>query len=329
MTFQIIVPGRFIEARDAVDMRLKMEGWFTLEAVRNGRTVRKHTFRESDGVAGPFQNLILNQGLDRFATEGRNQFIRFFHVGVGTTAPAPTQTQLVNPIGGTISGTTDVLIPGEAPDYASRHIVGALSSIGQFGTSNLTEVGVGGNNVAALTSRALIVDSAGNPTSFPISSEEQLRVSYEMRLFPPLEDAFFSVNVAGQRDVIVRALNVTSTSSSGWKIPAISTSGGQEAAGVSNNNGFRTGGLNAITDSSAQGSNVSGSSTTVEHPYSHGSYKRGHRQNFSSTQAVSDSLRTHQVAYQCCYFQVQYDPPLQKTAEQTMYLEYELSWGRR
>lgn len=327
MTFQIIVPGRFIEARDAVDMRLKMEGWFTLEAVRNGRTVRKHTFRESDGVAGPFQNLILNQGLDRFATEGRNQLYARCYVGVGTTAPDVTQTQLTNGVGSYLTLSGDTTMPGEAPDYVSRMICSGLSSIGAFGTSNLTEIGVGGIGTATLFSRALIVDSAGNPTSFPISSEEQLRASYEVRLHPPLEDAFYTVDVAGPRDVIVRALNVTNTNSWAMQSPAGSTGGVHAIA--SSNNGFRTGDLNSITASSPQGTSISGVSSKTEYEYSPGSYKKGHRQSFSSTQAVSDSIRTHDVQYTCCRFQVQYDPPLQKTAEQTMFLEYELSWGRR
>lgn len=327
MTFQIIVPGRFVEPSDAIGCRLGMEGWFTLEALRNGRTVRKHSFKDTDGMAGPFQNLILDQGLDRFGTEGRHSFVRYFQVGVGTSAPDPTQTQLINPIGGTISGATDTTLPGEAPDYFSRMIVGALSSIGQFGSSNLTEVGIGGNSITGLTSRALIVDSTGEPTSFPISSEEQLRVSYEIRLFPPLVDSHHVVNVAGERDVIVRALGVTN--SSYWSIPNISTSAGQVAGEPVANNGFRTGDLNPITDTSSQGSSISGSSTTTVYPYSPGSYKSGHRQSFSSTQAVSDSLRSHQVRYNSCAFQVQYDPPLQKTADQTMFLEYELAWGRR
>lgn len=324
MTFQIIVPGRFIEARDAVDMRLGMEGWFTLGAVRNGRTVRKHTFRESDGVAGPFQNLILNQGLDRFATENGNVFIGRFHVGLGTSAPNVGQVQLDNPIGGTFNASVDTITPGDTPDYVSSTIVSGLSSIGQFGTANLTEIGVGGVNANQLTSRALIVDSAGQPVAFPISSEEQLSVSYEIRLFPPLEDAHHTVNVAGQRDVVVRALNVTNTSA--W---AVKAAGANSNAQAHSNNGFRTGDLGLITAANAQGNSVSGASTTTQHQYSAGSYKRGHRQSFSSTQAVSDSLRTHQVSYVSSLFQVQYDPPLQKTAEQTMYLEYELSWGRR
>lgn len=327
MTFQIIVPGRFIEARDAVDMRLGMEGWFTLEAIRNGRTVRKHSFRDSEGRAGPFKNLILNNGLDKFATDNRSNLIRYFRAGTGTAAPDVTQTQLVNQIGGNVAGTADQTIPGEPPDYVSRMVVGALSSIGHFGNNNLTEIGIGGNGSADLFSRSLIVDSEGNPTAFPISSEEQLRMSYEIRLFPPLEDAFFTVNVAGQREVIVRALGVTS--SSYWAIPSPSASSGGVAAEPQASNGFRTGDLNDITATSSQGSSISGSSTTTVHPYSPGSYKRSHRQSFSSTQAVSDSIRSHQIRYGCCAFQVQYDPPLQKTDEQTMYLEYELSWGRR
>lgn len=325
MTFQIIVPGRFIEPSDAIGCRLGMEGWFTLEAMRGGRAVRKHSFKDTGGMAGPFQNLILNQGLDRFATANGNTFIGRIHVGLGTSTPNPTQVQLDNPIGGSINASIDATIPGEAPDYVSRTIVGGLSSIGQFGNANLTEIGVGSTGASDLTSRALIVDSTGEPVAFPISSEEQLRASYEIRLFPPLEDAHYEVNVAGPRDVIVRALNVTNTSA--WSVKA---AGNNRNAQPQASSAFKTGDLGDITASSAQGSNVpSTGSTTTEHPYSVGSYKQGHRQSYSSTSSVSNSLRTHEVGYTSCRFQVQYDPPLQKTADQTMFLEYELAWGRR
>lgn len=332
MSVEVIVPGRFIEPSDPVGLQLGLEGWFTLEAVRNGRVVRSHTFKENGGLAqvGPFQNLILNLGLDKFASENQSTMIRFFKVGTGTAPPAVTNTQLANQVGGNVAANGAVSNPGAPPDYHSRMICTGLSSIGQFGTVNLTEVGIGATGNATLFSRALIVDSVGSPVAFPISSEEQLRLSYELRLYPPLADANFTVNVAGTRNVVVRALGVSNYSSWGVLPPqgSVGSVNAQPSDAVSNL--FRTGDLGLITASAPQGSAVSsaGSSLAVT-PYSTGSYKLAHRQSWPSTSNNSPTLRTHEVRYGCCAFQVQYDPPLAKTSDQTMYLDYELSWARR
>lgn len=334
MSLEIIVPGRFIEPKDPIGMTVGMEGWFTLSAIKNGRVVCKHTFKEQlPAEVGPFHNLLLNQGLNRFATFAGADVYGYFQVGTGTSTPTVTQLQLDARVGnpfGYSSQISSTISNSGAPYYYSARIFTGLSSIGAFGTVNLTEVGIGGNGAALLFSRALILDSNGNPVSFPISSDEQLQISYELRLYPPLSDANFTVNVSGTRNVIVRALGVTDTSY--WGV--VSPSAGANVTGANappgQNNNFWTGGLNPITSSAPQGSSIPsvGGRVVTNSAYSVDSYKRGCRWSWPSTSA-NGTIRTHGVGWNFCQFQVQYDPPIVKTSDQTLYLDYEIAWARR
>src|SRR5690606_10621883 len=64
-----------------------------------------------------------------------------------------------------------------------------------------------------LFSRELIRDSNGNPAAFPISSDEQLQVTYELRLYPNLADVPATVTVgASSYDTITRPIAVAG----GW-----------------------------------------------------------------------------------------------------------------
>lgn len=328
MGIEIITPGRFIDASDPIPFIVRQEGWFTLEAVNEfGRVLRSHEFKEN--IIGPFKNLILNQGLDRIATTGANSLYGSFHVGTGTAVPTAADTQLAQAVGPsvTFNGTPSA---GAPPDYVSSQLMTGTSAIGAYGTVNLTEIGVGSNNRNQLFSRALIVDAAGNPTAFPISSDEQLRVTYELKQYPPLGDAEFQVNVSGTRDVIVRSLNVNNIN--GWSPRSPQTVDANfDIYVVQSSRAFYTGGLNDITATQPLGtmvSNTSNNSASLS-PYEAGSHKRQFRINWASNQGNSDQLRTSRVQLNCCTFQVQYEPPLSKNAEQTLFLEYEIAWGRR
>lgn len=322
MSIEIIVPGRFIEPSDPVSLSASLEGWFTLSAIKNGEVVRSHRFKEGKTTT-PFKNLILNQGLDRLG-DATGPY-RFFMVGTGTTPPDVVNTELVDPVGGSVQGSRVAQTAGVLPDYYYTETIQGTSSIGQFGNSNLTEIRVGGQSTGEAYSRALIVDSVGNPTAFPISDEEQLQMSYELRLYPPLTDANFTVDVSGSRDCVVRALGVNSTQY--WRMPQPQSGGSMY--GQASGSQMYVGGLGALTDATPQGGIVSGNPVPQVSAYVPGSYKRHTRFMWGTTLANSPSMETHRVLFGCSLFQVSYDPPLAKTNEQTMFLDYELSWARR
>lgn len=331
MTFEIIVPGRFIEPKDPVQLEARLEGWFDLAAVRNGKVVRTRTFK--DPMVQPFRNLILNQGLNRFGTE--TSIYNYLSLGLGTTPPSVTDTDLAAGIYRSNAGLSATHGGRVAPNWESHLTLTWLTAIGALGNNNLTEIGVGGQSAGQLFSRALIADAEGNPVSFPISDEEQLQASYRLYLYPPLEDGEFTVDVSGSRDVITRACAVNSppstTGTSGWGLP-YSFSGW--ATSIGNVNGattsqpvLATGDIVGITDGYPDG-RAGGTGSVSVSPYVNNSYKRKARQSWSSAQA-NGTWRSHIIAFGNCVFQVQYDPPLVKTSDQTMFLEYEFGWARK
>lgn len=320
MSFEIIVPGRFIEGSDPISLPCEMKGRFTLSAVKNGVVTRSLSF----------DNLILNQGLDRFATEDASGLYRYFYLGTGNTPPAVTDTQLTSivPGSGNFQRSEWPVVHGGSPDYYNALLISGISTVGQFGNANLSEIGIGGSAPDALFSKELIRDAVGDPTVFPIQDDEQLLASYELRMFPPLADAHFTVDVSGTRDVTVRPVGVNRTSRTatqgGWSLSTSAQVNGSASAAA-----FFTGDLNGYTEIAPQGTVVSGTGTMSLSPYVPGSYKRDYRIQFASNQSVSNSLRTHLCNTGFGSFQVQYDPPLQKTDQQSMYLDYEFAWARR
>lgn len=312
MTFEIIVPGRFVEPKSPVRMRAMMEGIVTLGAVKNGRVIRMRSFK----------NLITNVGLDRIGSQSGAGVFQAFSFGTGTTAPSFTDTSLVNRVGGFSASGAGDSTAGVSPDWASIRTISGLSSIGAFGNSNLTEVGIGPQNT--LFSRALIVDSNGSPVAFPISEDEQLAASYQTLLYPPLMDQVDEVDVNGLREVTTRALNVGATGTGGWSLGGGSQQNTNFGTGP---NTLYTGGLAAITAASPMGSTLnSGTASTL--PYENGTYRRVGRNSWSSAQVNSSNIVSQRLTWGMATFQVQYDPPLEKNNEQTMFLDYELAWGR-
>src|SRR5690606_32703647 len=109
------------------------------------------------------------------------------------------------------------------PDYYSYRTFTWISSIGALGNNNLTEIAISGQSTnGRLFSRELIRDSSGNPAAFPITEDEQLEVTYELRLYPNLNDVPATVMVgSNSHDTITRPIGVTNTASWG---PALSAS---------------------------------------------------------------------------------------------------------
>ncbi|WP_444903826.1 hypothetical protein ACJJIU_00265 [Microbulbifer sp. CnH-101-E] len=177
-------------------MKLKsgLAGRFKIEAYK--RDASGAEIPGSRRVAAPwFSNLILNQGLDKWA--GGQDIKRVCHVGAGSSTPAVTDTGLNSPLAYTEdrSSLTNGLDNSGAPFVWGR-------SVFAFGegeaAGNLAEIGVGwGTNHTDLFSRTLITDAQGNPTSLTVLPDEYLDVTYELRIYIPTEDAVGTVALGG------------------------------------------------------------------------------------------------------------------------------------
>lgn len=197
-----------------INLKPELAGYFKFEAV-NAETGERRV------VADWFPNLITNQGLNRM---GNANVLAGCMVGTSNSTPNVNNNQLGNMLAYTDLITTATnSARSTAPYYGYRRATYRFSP-GEA-TGNLSEVSIGWREWDSINSkykyfsfsRALILDSLGNPTTITILANEYLDITYELRLYPPLDDAYYQVALEGVTyDVIVRAAYVTTAGSPGW-----------------------------------------------------------------------------------------------------------------
>lgn len=169
-------------------LKPSVKGYYKIEGVN------KET-GETRVIADWFPNLITDTGLNRIGIGG---FMDNCYVGSGSSTPSIHNSNLAVDVArtSTVKSTTYDSYTASEPYYSKT------STTYRFGAGvaagNLSEVGVGwkvlpedpaNRDKYELFSRALILDTAGNPTTITILSDEFLDVTYELRLYPPEEDA--------------------------------------------------------------------------------------------------------------------------------------------
>lgn len=197
-----------------INLKPELAGYFKFEAV-NAETGERRV------VADWFPNLITNQGLNKMGTEN---VLEGCMVGTSNSTPNVNNNQLGNMLAYTDLITTATNSARSiAPYYGYRRATYRFNP-GEA-TGNLSEVSIGwrvwDHDLSIYKyfsfSRALILDGLGNPTTITILANEYLDVTYELRLYPPLDDAYYQVVLEGVTyDVIVRASSVTSSGPPGW-----------------------------------------------------------------------------------------------------------------
>lgn len=326
----IYIPsGRFLEGEIA-EAKVGLEGWFTLRARRrSGRVTRERKFKVGECRELPrFHNLITNLGLDRFGSVAANALYSRCHVGTGTATPSYTDTQLQNflaAVGGSPSSSAS---NAGSPDYYSYRTFTWVSAIGDLGNNNLTEIGISGQSSNGLLfSRELIRDPNGNPAAFPISADEQLEVTYELRLYPNLNDVPATVTVgAGSYDTITRPIGVNGST---WGLLAPSASNvNAERSSLTGLNQAFTGDLVPYTSSSSPSGSLGNASSGGTASYTNGSYYRDISNTWNISTGNGD-IRTVRVTFNCASFQVRFDPVITKTNTQVLTLHQRMSWARR
>jgi hypothetical protein len=133
-----------------------------------------------------FKNLVLDQGLDYLyltvASGGLSTYEMFpaCFVGTGNATPAVTDTQLETElaVSSTYMSTSSTFVDHSTDPY--WRYVRVYRYAAGVATGNLTEVGVGRDS-DQLSSRALILDGGGSPTSITVLADEYLDVTYEWR----------------------------------------------------------------------------------------------------------------------------------------------------
>lgn len=188
--------GRTIEPKKEIGFGLRVEGWVTVELIDAKTQIVKRRLH--------FRNLITDAGLNFYFT-GTTQLLQMMSwcaVGTDSTAPAVSQTALGAEISPSSThrtnsdgGIADVHTYVGASDYWSRKFVRRFLEAQANG--NLTEFGLfNANTGGTMWTRQLFKDGGGTPTTIVKTSSDQLRITYEFRLYHPAADLVDTINIS-------------------------------------------------------------------------------------------------------------------------------------
>lgn len=287
---------------------------------------------------GFFKNLILDNGLNMICniaktstTSNNNAFLlpaagplSYCYVGSGGATPTYTNTQLQNRIGSTDpaqeskSGTSSF-----SRGYAELVVVYRFNAGTVVG--NLSEVGIG-PSPTSLFSRALILDSNGDPTTITVLDDDILTVTYRLRLTIPRVDILQSINVDNSGVDIPTTVTIRPFASNSYSLSGTTTTHGF-TWGIKRSFGNGTSSvatgtstdLVSATDTTLS-SHVLPSSVALD-SYVNNSFRRTGYATFSTTQSNRD-IAVFAYSFGPGCFQVKFDPPLQKTNQMALRLSF-------
>lgn len=215
---------RYVEV-GTVRNAVMVEGYFTVELIhaRTGLVKRRLHFR----------NLITDAGLDALAGgNGISGLINYLAVGTGSSEPSYTDTTLnaevarTNSTGG-FGDSNEMVGAGDLVEYWRRIRTRVFTEA--QANANLTELGFfSSSSGGTMWNRQLFRDELGNPTTITKTSEDQLRVTYEYRVYPPWDDVVQEIEVNGVPiEVVNRPQSVDSASWGTWNTgnPALNSLG--------------------------------------------------------------------------------------------------------
>ena len=300
----------------SINEKIRMEGFYSFKVSNS-----KGESRDLSGIiAEDHKNLILDVGLNALGT---TSVVSACKVGTGVTPVAVSQTDLATPL-----ATTSTLQSSSTgrnsttPYYTWGRRTFRFSQGAAAG--NLTEVGVTYGGGSSLFSRALIVDSEGNPTTLTILSDEWLDVTYELRIYQDLVDKTFNITLLGVDHVVtVRPANVTTNPSGSSYFFDHFISWYYYYSQCSHYNGT----IGTITGSpSGVGSSAGGTSYGA---YSQNSLQRSIIYGVGLNDAnLAGGIQSTIINTDKCSWQVGYVPAIAKDSFKTLTMNYTLSWGR-
>jgi len=259
-----------------------------------------------------FTNLITDGGLNHLGTNSFYNSSKYCQVGEGSTTPSVEDVNLTDYVAYTqTKATTDTV---DIPSLYQQRVTTYSFALGAA-AGNLTEVGVGWSSSENLFSHALILDAEGSPTSITVLSDEYLTVVYSYRIYGLLADSTGSVtftgNIAGTYNWTLRH----SIFSSGFLIYpfdfCINVRAYDGSIGIIDST------PSGVSDYLACTAYVSGSlttSVTVSASITQGNFASG-------IKSIQFRLGD--------YWQVEFDPVIPKTDQDTLSITFEMTWGRK
>lgn len=318
----ILVP-RHADLHSAVNAgRMGLAGRFRLTT---------HSPRYGTRVRAEFNNLILDQGLNRV---GRGAWFSACQVGTGSTTPATSQTGLAAYLAGTSTkaGADANSFVAGSPPYMQGIFTYRFNT--GVATGNISEVGMGwsssGNN---LFSRALILDGGGSPTTITVLSDEMLDVEYTLRCYPPTGDVTGEITLGGvDYDYVLRSMGVGEYIF--WEVSSLVSGAAASATGTGASLVYPA--ASVIGDIYAQpsGTGVGSTSATVD-TYVPGDFYRGKAVQWGTSVNPSGGVGVAAFgmgagagAGMGAWCKMGFTPAIAKDSKKVLTLEPRISWGR-
>lgn len=266
---------------------------------------------------GWFDNLILDQGLNRLGTAGSQGYCQ---VGTSSVAPSVGQTGLVAPIAYTLAIMEVLTFNDGSPDYEGWTSYRYRFDIG-VAAGNLSEVGTGWGSGNDLFNRALIVDGGGTPTTITVLPDEVLDVTYKIGAFVDTADHNTNISIGGvMRTCVTRAMGL-GTWITGTVRGRPGIAGMDEAAECK----VFDGPIGPITGSptGTGGGGVFG----VPQAYSNNSLERKVDFTFG---LLDGNILIESVSFEHSmgHFQTSFSPPLAKDNTKVLELTFQWTWDR-
>jgi hypothetical protein len=309
-----IVRRNYLEAE--AGHRNELAGEYRMVVRRADGSIKRDT--------GFFPNLILDSGLNRI---GSGTAMSGCAIGTSAVAPSATQTALISRSAWTTTSQSNVSsAAASAPYYFQndrtwRFALGALNG-------NFSEVGVGWSDTQ-MFSRALIVDAGGNPTPITVLSDEQLDVTYRLRMYVPTTDWGGTFTIGGTSTTVTgRSIAVTTNWWASWGPPHNNV---PIATGITSDSGRAYAGpLGAITAGNPGGTYAGASSSCTSSAYVNNSLSRTGSVTFGLNDGNSATFKVLTVTLGV-FGQIQYDfdPAIPKNNTRTLVFNLSSSWARR
>lgn len=300
-----------------IDLKSKVSGFYKIEVVRPDGTVR---------YSSEFPNLITDGGLVQMTNIAVDTILSKCHVGTSNTTPVYANTQL-----GTLVATANALANYYGCSSVAPYFVWQRTNfnfIAGIATGNLSEVGIGAS-ATALFSRALITDDAGVPTTITILADEELNISYELRYYAPATDATGSITLGGiSYGYTCRAANVTTAISGNSSYSGCKMSSSYMA--YVNNNTISYNAYVSISDILAVTTAPSLDTYLITTPtITIGTLQVDHKFNWPTNAGnIAGGIRSMVFLKGYMPFQIQFEPRIPKTVDNSLSLTLRHTWGR-
>lgn len=321
-----------VNPKESLGLRACVKGHFRLAVGRDGDDVSR--------TVADFNNLILDQGLDRLLTQSQlGSGWEYVHVGASSTPASHEQTGLLAPIARQrSSGSSTNRMRFDTvtihPSDGAYEVRGTKSIRFPAGAAagNIAEVGMGwDNDNTSLFCRALVRDANDQPTVIPVASDEYLDVIYTLSVYVDTSDRPFTLNLSsGDHDGVLRPANIngvginTQFLASGMDLASGRTSGASDMSTF-----VGVGALGPVTGT-ATGSRTSSTYSFNPRTYTDGSFYRDVDLTLGLAQGnLSGGFDMASIGFSYwLFYQMSFNPPIPKTDERIFTVTIRITLAR-